>query len=75
MVTGAGRGMGAHIAESLSRYGADLIICSRTKTELDEVAEKIKANGRKVICYSIDLTQTEMLPRMVDECEGTTGRH
>ncbi len=73
MVTGAGRGMGAHIAESLSRYGADLIICSRTRTELDKVAEKIKANGRKVISYPIDLTQTETLPRMVDECEAQLG--
>lgn len=73
MVTGAGRGMGAHIAHTLSGYGADLIICSRTGAELEEVAKKIKADGHKVMTYPIDLTQIEAIPHMVEECEAKMG--
>lgn len=73
MVTGAGRGMGAHIAHALSRYGADLIICSRTRAELDKVANKIKADDHRVMTYPIDLTQIEALPPMVEECEAKMG--
>ena len=73
MVTGAGRGMGAHIAYTLSCYGADLIICSRTQTELDTVAKKIEADGHKVMSYPIDLTRVEALPSMVEECEAQMG--
>ena len=73
MVTGAGRGMGAHIAHTLSRYGADLIICSRTGEELDKVAQKVKSEGRKVMTYPVDLTQVEAIPHMVEACEAEMG--
>jgi len=73
MVTGAGRGMGAHIAHTLARYGADLIICSRTGEELDKVARKIKAEDRKVLTYPVDLTQVEAIPPMVEACEAEMG--
>lgn len=65
--------MGAHIAQTLSRYGAELIICSRTGAELEEVAKKIRAEGRRVITYTIDLTQVEALSGMVEECEAKMG--
>ena len=73
MVTGAGRGMGAHIAQTLSRYGADLIICSRTQSELEEVAKKIENIGRKAMIYPIDLTRTETIEPMVATCETQMG--
>ena len=41
IVTGAGRGMGYYIALALARYGADLIVSSRTLPELEEVAAEI----------------------------------
>ena len=37
VVTGAGRGMGRYMALDLARYGADVVLCSRTKAELEEV--------------------------------------
>lgn len=73
LVTGAGRGMGAHIAQTLSRFGADLIICSRTQSELEEVAKKVEANGRSVMIYPIDLTQIDALEQMVETCEAKMG--
>lgn len=73
MVTGAGRGMGAHIAYTLSRYGADLIICSRTDAELGNVAKKIRTEGRRVMTYPIDLTRMEAIPQMIEVCEAEMG--
>jgi len=71
VVTGAGRGMGAHIAVALARYGADLVICSRTVSELESVAEEAKRFGRKVMIQKVDLTRVsdtrEMVKAAVEE--------
>ena len=45
IVTGAGRGIGYHIALALAKYGADLALCSRTMPELEAVAGESKRTG------------------------------
>ena len=40
IVTGAGRGMGYHIALALAKYGADLAIYSRTVSELEKTRDE-----------------------------------
>ena len=40
IVTGAGRGMGYPISLALAKYGAGLMICSRTVSELEKVRRK-----------------------------------
>ena len=42
VVTGAGKGLGRACAIALAEAGANLIIISRTKKDLDEVSKKIK---------------------------------
>lgn len=54
LVTGAGSGLGAATAIALAEAGADLILVSRTKSELDEVAERIAAVGREAIVVPAD---------------------
>ncbi|MGL5443264.1 MAG: SDR family NAD(P)-dependent oxidoreductase, partial [[Mycobacterium] stephanolepidis] len=41
IVTGAGRGLGAAIAEAFAQAGADVLIASRTESQLHEVAAKV----------------------------------
>ena len=43
VVTGAGRGLGAAIAVAFAEVGADVVIASRTESELKAVAEQIRA--------------------------------
>ncbi|HEY5844639.1 MAG TPA: SDR family NAD(P)-dependent oxidoreductase, partial [Mycobacterium sp.] len=47
VVTGAGRGLGAAIAVAFAEVGADVVIASRTPSELDAVAAQIRATGRR----------------------------
>lgn len=43
VITGGGRGLGAAIALAFAQAGADVLIASRTSSELDAVAEQIRA--------------------------------
>ena len=45
IVTGAGRGMGYHIALALAKFGADIVVCSRTVPELKKVGGEIEKIG------------------------------
>lgn len=46
-VTGAGRGLGAAMALAFAEAGADVVIAARTESQLEEVAEQIRATGRR----------------------------
>ena len=48
LVTGAGKGLGKACAIALAEAGANLIIISRTKKDLDEVSKKIKKLSQNV---------------------------
>jgi NAD(P)-dependent dehydrogenase (short-subunit alcohol dehydrogenase family) len=67
IVTGAGRGMGYHIALALAKYGADLVICSRTLSELERVEAEIKKLGRRVLIQQMDVTKIPEIYAMVEQ--------
>ena len=56
IVTGAGKGIGRACAIALAEAGANLIIISRTKRDLDEVSKKIKKFKTKCKSYVCDIT-------------------
>jgi 2-deoxy-D-gluconate 3-dehydrogenase len=74
IVTGAGRGMGYHIALVLARYGADLVVCSRTLSELEKVAAEIKDLGRRVLIQRADVTKIPEVRAMADAAVKAFGR-
>jgi 2-deoxy-D-gluconate 3-dehydrogenase len=74
IVTGAGRGMGYHIALALARYGADLVVCSRTLSELEKVAAEIEPLGRRVLIQKMDVTNIPEIHSMVEAAVKTFGR-
>ncbi|MFZ0834749.1 MAG: SDR family oxidoreductase [Mycobacterium sp.] len=59
VVTGAGRGLGAAIALAFAEVGADVVISSRTRSELDDVATQIRALGRRAHVVVADLADTD----------------
>jgi NAD(P)-dependent dehydrogenase (short-subunit alcohol dehydrogenase family) len=56
LVTGAGRGLGAGIAEALAQAGADLVLMSRSGAELEAVAAAVHAYGRAAQVLVCDVT-------------------
>ena len=55
LVTGAGRGIGRGIALAFAHEGADLLISSRTRSELESVAAEVKERGVRVIVQEGDI--------------------
>jgi len=58
LVTGAGRGIGRAVALALATAGADLILVSRTRSQLDEVAREIEKDAGKALTLPFDVTDT-----------------
>ncbi|MCC6867873.1 MAG: SDR family oxidoreductase, partial [Burkholderiales bacterium] len=65
IVTGAAKGMGAEISTTLAREGADLVMCAREVAALEEVAQKIRALGRKAHVVACDVTDDAQVKAMV----------
>ncbi|MDC1155184.1 SDR family NAD(P)-dependent oxidoreductase [Candidatus Pelagibacter sp.] len=57
VVTGAGKGLGRACAIALAEAGANLVIISRTKKDLDEVSKKIKKLRVECKSYVCDVTK------------------
>ncbi len=57
VVTGAGRGIGRAVAQSLAGRGCHVALLARTGNELDETAHEIRARGGRAIVFPCDLTQ------------------
>jgi NAD(P)-dependent dehydrogenase (short-subunit alcohol dehydrogenase family) len=58
LVTGAGRGIGRAIALALAGAGAEVIVNSRTQSELEAVAAEIAASGGRARVLPFDVTDS-----------------
>jgi NAD(P)-dependent dehydrogenase (short-subunit alcohol dehydrogenase family) len=59
LVTGAGRGIGRAVALALAAAGAELVLVSRTASELDEVVDEIASGGGNARSLPFDVTQSD----------------
>jgi len=59
LVTGAGRGIGRAVALALAEAGAELLLNSRTPTELEALARDIMARGGRARTLPFDVTDSE----------------
>ena len=73
IVTGAGRGMGYHIALALAKYGADIVVCSRTVPELKRVGAEIEKIGRRALIHEMDVTKVSEIHGMVEQAVNAFG--
>ncbi|HZB71438.1 MAG TPA: glucose 1-dehydrogenase [Acidimicrobiales bacterium] len=74
VVTGAGLGIGRGIAIGLAEAGADVVLAARTPADLDEVAEQVRARGRRALPVPTDVTDEAALERLVAATVGEYGR-
>jgi 3-oxoacyl-[acyl-carrier protein] reductase len=67
IVTGAAKGMGADITTTLAREGADLVLTARDTAALEEVAQKVRALGRKAHVVACDVIDEAQVAAMVKQ--------
>ena len=63
LVTGAGRGIGRAVAFALAAAGAELVLVSRTPSQLDEVADEIAQQGGRARALPLDVTDSAALSK------------
>lgn len=74
IVTGAARGIGQAIALKLAAEGADMALCDVRLEWLEETAKGIRALGRRVACYAVDVTEFEGVKNGVNAIVEEFGR-
>ena len=66
IVTGGGRGLGRAAALTLAQEGANVTVAARTVTEIEEVAEEIRALGKRALSIQTDVSDAAAVKTMVD---------
>jgi 7-alpha-hydroxysteroid dehydrogenase len=74
IVTGAGRGIGEGSALALAEAGADVVLSSRTESQLAEVAKKIEDLGRRALVVPADLSDLDAVAGLADKAFEEFGR-
>lgn len=74
VVTGAGRGLGAAIAQGFAEAGADVVVSARSREQLEEIATKVAAAGRKAHVVAADLSDPSAAAELATEAETVFGR-
>lgn len=74
IVTGASRGIGPAIAEALAGAGAAVVLAARSASELDQVAERIRAAGGTALALPTDVTREDQVIRLMADTVRRFGR-
>ncbi|MBW1961705.1 MAG: SDR family NAD(P)-dependent oxidoreductase [Deltaproteobacteria bacterium] len=74
LITGSGRGIGKSIALTFAKHGADVIISSRTDSQLQEVAEKARAYGSRCLTVVADISLDSDVKRLFEQSRKQFGK-
>jgi len=64
VVTGASAGIGRDLAIGFANAGADVLVCSRRKQELEEVCTEIQKRGRRAEFFLLDVRDSKSIERL-----------
>jgi NAD(P)-dependent dehydrogenase (short-subunit alcohol dehydrogenase family) len=65
LISGAGRGIGRAAAEALAQAGADVVLLSRTRGDLEDVAASAKKAGVQAQMIECDVTDAAQVKRAI----------
>jgi 7-alpha-hydroxysteroid dehydrogenase len=74
IVTGSGRGIGRGIAVGFAEAGADVVCAARSKDQIEDTAERVRAHGRRALPVTCDVTESEHLENLVAAAMSEFGR-
>ncbi len=73
-VGGGGRGIGKAIARELAKEGVDVVIASRTVSELENTARELEdETGQRIIPLALDVTSKEQVDQVISEAASRLG--
>ena len=64
LVTGASRGLGEGMALALAQAGADCVLVSRSGKDLEDVADRVEALGRRALVVTADVADVKRVEAM-----------
>lgn len=67
LITGAGKGIGKAIAIALAKEGVNVILVSRTQSDLDEVATEVTKLGVQSVALAADVSDIDSVNEAVAE--------
>ena len=73
IVSGIGPGMGRDISLRLAEEGADVVLGARRTEKSEEVAEEVRALGRRAEVVSLDITDPAACEEAVARAVGALG--
>src|SRR5262249_24438072 len=74
VVSGIGPGLGREIALACAREGAHVVLAARTAAALEEVAEAVRARGRRAVAVATDLSRPDACQRLAGPARRQRGR-
>jgi len=74
LVTGGSRGLGREIALGFARCGADVAVASRKLDACEQVAEEVRALGRRSLAVSCHVGQWSALDALMEQVLAEFGR-
>ncbi len=73
LVTGASRGIGVFIAQTLAKHGMNLVLLARSGELLEKVKSELAGTGVTIHTIAADLGQLDQLENVVAEAQRLTG--
>ncbi len=73
LVTGASRGIGLAIAQTLGRMGAKVSLCARDTKRLEDVAALFERQGMRALAVPADVTRANEIASLVAKTEQSLG--
>jgi 7-alpha-hydroxysteroid dehydrogenase len=74
IVTGAGRGIGAAIAEAYAEAGAHVVVAARSREQIERTAESVRRQGRRALAVPCDVLERSQLESLVEATLREFGR-
>ena len=74
IVTGASRGIGAAIAMAMAEAGADIALAARSTSDIEQLASKIEATGRRALPITTDVTDPDDVRSCVEQTMSAFGK-
>ena len=74
IVTGGGTGLGRAMVGALARAGSNVVIAARRPGPIEDAAQEVRSLGRRALAIPTDVTQSERVNDMVQQCLDEFGR-